>query len=320
MAIDVINTGKEKRVKGVKGMYYTLVSIILIGVVSIALFIYSEREYKSQQEIHIESVRNIADYLSRTERELKYATERYTKEAIKMMIEDVKKYGFLENSTISFKEHFLNGTEEDSFLRFIELTESEARTRGISLSLDVIDLKIEHVDPFILKTEVLLKVDARNRMRDAFWNYQTTITSFYNIEGEEDPLYIGKSNNYYTQKIYHSPFEILVNDTDNRNDTTNLKKLYQNSYYTMSDDAPSFLKRFEGDLSRDENGIESFVRKEKLQISLQQNKTLIDHLYFSTTRTDDVCNVQNMPSEFRIDTTHISRYEIEGRLEYTFCG
>jgi hypothetical protein len=88
-----------------------------------------------------------------------------------------------------------------------------------------------------------------------------------------------------------------------------------NSYYVASTTAPSYLMRFEGDLSNSSLGIESLVNLEELnkQNIPVVNKTLVDYIYFnSTNNPTEYCNVQNMPDWFRIDQAHASFYDITG--------
>ena len=80
--------------------------------------------------------------------------------------------------------------------------------------------------------------------------------------------------------------------------------------------------RFEGDLSSNENGIESIVDISLLEkqedIVIDYDRSVIDYVYFGTQATNNKCNIEDMPSWFKIDEEHINDYEIN-ELTYIDC-
>ena len=82
-----------------------------------------------------------------------------------------------------------------------------------------------------------------------------------------------------------------------------------NKIGSIKDNPYRFLKRLQGDLTADENGIESFVNSNKLSTQglPVYDKSKIDHIYFSSLNPNN-CYVAGMPSWFRIDDTHLIKY------------
>ena len=101
----------------------------------------------------------------------------------------------------------------------------------------------------------------------------------------------------------------------------NFKKHVENSYYYSSANGPSFLDRLEGNLtcnycSLKPVGLESFVNKKEfnsLGLSVEENKTNIDYLYFSEgfVGGQAIKGVSDSSNYFRIDGPHQSIYGVQ---------
>jgi hypothetical protein len=144
----------------------------------------------------------------------------------------------------------------------------------------------------------------------ASWQKRENISSLVSIEGFEDPFYLLSTGGKVSHKINKTIYEgiyVIDGNKANLNSHLNLHA------YTNHNDAPSFLKRLEGKNEADENGIESFVN---LAEFTQQGvpvytKSCVDHVYFSSSSVSSSVIV-GMPSWFRLDDAHFSKYNITG--------
>jgi hypothetical protein len=153
----------------------------------------------------------------------------------------------------------------------------------------------------------------------ASWSYTKMFSTKVPIDDLRDPLYsvntIGKIQNTVRQ----ANGSIFVNASNG--DTSNLINHLSNSLYIASTDAPSFLMRFYNDSSASPYGIESLVDFQDFSdqdVEINNQRSVVDYLYFGTSIAD-VCNVQNMPSWFKITSSDVGKYQLTS-LNWTGCS
>jgi len=116
-------------------------------------------------------------------------------------------------------------------------------------------------------------------------------------------------NNIINKTIYDGNYTFKINDTWN---VTNLLKHIENSLYTENSNAPSFLSRFEYDLSPSPYGIESMVNLKKFQgLGINEDSSIIDYHYFPDDGNGDY-RINVTPSWVKIDDEHRIRYNATG--------
>ena len=137
----------------------------------------------------------------------------------------------------------------------------------------------------------------------ASWKKSQVISTFIPVGGFEDPSHI--INTRVLRKINRTIYSF-----DNTS-IANLSGHFNGKYYIANPDAPSFLKRLEGDFTSDPNGIETFVDTYEIQLQgypIKSTMSVVDHIYF--TDADTGSTVSGMPSGFRIDEGHKPFYQI----------
>ena len=142
-----------------------------------------------------------------------------------------------------------------------------------------------------------------------------SIVAHIPIDYFEDPTYRLNTNGLILKPIS------IQNNTDftDGSDTTNLEAHNNQTKYVAFSGAPSYLKRLEGDLSANENGIESMVNIDEfiLQGLDVDDKSIVDYVYFGASNPTKY-HVQGLDSWFKIDnetadnTSHLELYEVEG--------
>jgi len=130
------------------------------------------------------------------------------------------------------------------------------------------------------------------------------------VEGFEDPFYTINSNARVSRKIYSTIYE---GNYVSGGDYSNLIEHVNKGYYSANTDAPSFLKKLEGDFSADENGIESFVILPEFSAQglSVKDKTCIDYIYFSS-NTPVSYSYSSVANWFKIDNEddHLNKYQL----------
>jgi hypothetical protein len=107
----------------------------------------------------------------------------------------------------------------------------------------------------------------------------------------------------------------------NGTDTSGIIEHLDKGYYKESTDAPSFVMRIYNNLSSSPYGIESIVNLQRIYeqgLVVNEDAPVIDYKYFSGLYTANACDIQNMPSWFKFETTDLNTYNLSG-LNYTTC-
>jgi len=182
--------------------------------------------------------------------------------------------------------------------------QEKAKKMNLLVNFSDIKVSVSQEDPWNIIVYFNATLNLTDKSNLASWYKNETIKSFVSIEGFEDPLYLISTAGKVTRKIYKTPYEGIYVISGNK---TNLLLHLEKKYYTSHNDSSSFIKRLEGNNSADVNGIESFVYIPDL--SAQQDKSVVDHIYFSSQNPSSTA-VSGMPSWFRIDSNHSTRYQL----------
>jgi len=207
-----------------------------------------------------------------------------------------------------FNEAFFNGTVNNvsseillgaTYNDLINSLNQKASKINTEIILSNTTINISQDDPWHIKFSLVSDFIMRDKGDLAKWEKQQVISAFIPITGLEDPIYTVNSYAKVSRKINQTIYE---GNYINEGDVSNLLSHVNNGYYAENSFAPSFLKRLEGNLSADKNGIESFVNL--LEFSQQGIPTLekscIDYIYFSS-NNPLYYNIAGMPSWFKID-------------------
>ncbi|RME53749.1 hypothetical protein D6783_01000, partial [Candidatus Woesearchaeota archaeon] len=237
---------------------------------------------------------------------------------------------FLTDAEQTYLEAFFNGTingenvtimENSSFSEYLSRVTLVAQETGMNITVNVTNIYLDQVEPWSIRVTAQLTINLTDQSGRFGWTQLKNFTVDIPIADIIDPLYSVNTLSRVPNTIRKTNITEFVNDAGDANDTTNLQQFYNTSAYRASQTAPSILMRFEGNLSPSLYGIESMVNLNDLSlqdIPVNTERSVIDYLYWGTQPTTDLCDVQNMPSSFRIDTGHKETYEID-ELNYTTC-
>lgn len=220
-------------------------------------------------------------------------------------------YVNIENfSNEAFFNGTINGVENNPILLgatyedIVNSLNNKARKISVEINLSNSSFIVTQSDPWNVNVTLVSNFIMNDRENLARWEKTQRISTLIPIAFFEDPIFTVKSYAKISRKINQTPYE--------GNYTDNLLLHVDGRYYAANPNAPSFLKRLEGNLSADANGIESFVyipdfSSQRLPI---YDKSVIDYIYFSS-ENPPAHSVPRIPySWFKIDSedNHTQKY------------
>ncbi len=306
-------------IKNKKAQIFTLLTISIITLMFISFEIFSIVEQRQPIKTRISTMENFLFSLEENlERQMYISGFRI----IFLGEEEILRRGiYIFDVDAFFNEAFFNGSaggeSKDVLLGatyndIINSINEKANKINVEVSLTNSRISISQDDPWYVKFTMTSDFIMRDKTGLAKWQKEENVSAYIPISNFEDPIYIVNTNAKISRKINKTIYEgiYIVNG-----DATNLAYHVNKNYYAENPNAPSFLKRLKGDLSADENGIESFVNLNEFSregIPIKE-KSSIDYIYFSS-NNPPYQTVSGMPSWFKIDSqdNHLIKYNISG--------
>ena len=312
-----------------KGMYFT---ILTIGFLLIFIFVFVIPGYSrlgekmAVTEMRVDSMN---DFIKDLQRDLERGLYISSFRSIMAMEQRVINTGtFLNDSEHSFKEALLNGTVEginsslmvaSKFTSWIENVQSEASKLNIEAGVELHEVRVYQTEPWKVSVWANLTLNVSDSTGIATWEREEIIETQVKIAEFEDPLYVVYSLGRITNIINITPYG--DNYTYKQGDTwyvDNFMDHINDSYYTFNPDAPSFLMRFESNLSGSSCcGIESLVNLKELESvgfsgsEIHTQSSLVDHYYWVGV-TNGEYRINLTPSWVKLDGDHLSTYDVVG--------
>lgn len=315
-----ITSGSENMAINRRGVFYTITAIILVVIIIFAFKIFEVKRDMNREDVVLARVKTTNQFVRSIERDLQRAINIAALRATLALEEKIAKDGaFLTDAAASYEEAVMNGTIngiqaemmiDSTFPDWIAKIQSEASKTGVTVEFEVHDIEIYQDDAWSVKGKANMTINITDIRNTSQWLQQKEVIATMNIIGLEDPLYAVKTYGRVPNVINMTPYE---GNYTSGGDVSNLLEHAENGYYAENTNAPSFLMRFEGDLSSSPYGIESMVNIEELEdqgiggIS----KTTLDYLYWGTTGTTDY-QVTGMPIWYYIDSGHETKYQVTG--------
>ncbi len=298
-----------------KGMFFTILSIAIIGLFVLTYNLYSTSQQNQRQAIK-KRISTINNFIFSLEKDLSRKLYIASFRAIFLMEKQIVDTGdYIDNVNATFNELVFNGTiddEEKILMNQATIPEIQSFIRekaekiNVNFSFSSSELILTQTDPWNIKVILNTNITVRDNAGLAYWNKTEIIVTYVSIDNFEDPIYTVGTNGLIINQINQTPYNV------SEINYANLSSHVENSFYISSTDAPSFLKRLQGDLTPDEKGIESLVYLPELSqqgISIEE-KTIVDYIYFSS-NNPPYCQIKGMPLWFRLDTAspgHLNIY------------
>ncbi|MDD9952776.1 MAG: hypothetical protein OXR66_00400 [Candidatus Woesearchaeota archaeon] len=315
-----------------RGFFYTITVFVFLIALFILFVIIGSRNALEEQQGTTSRVRTMNAFLEQLEEDSKRAafiSGVHTLIALEQQIVDTG--NFLATPEDDFREIFLTGAldnrsfdimENSTFTHYLDRVQLIADRTGILIDVNVTNVTIRQNDPWNVLIEYTLEENMTDTSGVASWVDDTRISVKIPITSVKDPLFSVFTLSRITHIIKQTNVSQFVDDTGDANDSTGLQQFFNESEYTANPNAPSFFMRLQGNLSASPHGIESFIDAVEFDnqgLTVTITRSHVDWLYFGSTISDDICNIQTMPGTFKLDTEHLDTYQINGTLNYTTC-
>lgn len=275
-----------------KGIFFTILAIALLSLFLVSYSVYS---FVQNREGINKRIKTMNSFVSSLDEDIPRKLYIVGYRTIFVLEESVIKNGtYVDNINSTFESAFFNGmingkdyTALDEYGNlgllydtiFPDIQEHiNERARGLNINISFINpnVSITQDDPWNVKISLKSNLIIRDIGGLALWNKTADYYVYIPIKNFEDPLYIVNTNAKVVNKFVQTPYSIPMPVGD-------LITHANNSYYINHTDAPSFLKRLQGDLTEDENGIESLVNTHELSSKgiATIDKAINDYIYFS---------------------------------------
>ncbi len=318
-----------KRELGKKGIYFTLIAIILLGITIVTYsttYNYTLQQKASVEETRIETMNR---FLIEIENDMKNAIYISGFRALIGLEDKISNTGtFVNNTQDAWTDLFLYGIIDgdnstvminNTFLDWIQKINLQANLVGINLTINVTNTQIEQKESWTVTATVNSTLIITDIKQSVNWTQEKSLNANIDIEGFEDPWYAVYTSNNIIKRINKTIYE---GNYTNSTDETNLRDHVAKTYYTNFSGAPNFLMRFENNFSANEFGIESIVDKNEISMyySCPTETSSVDSVYWQCDTNITVYQITNW-SGFRIDNetdlmnvTRLEHYMVEDHI------
>jgi hypothetical protein len=318
--------------RGKKGFTYVLTMSLVLAVIVLVFLTGIEPTYQDDTDLVRSRVLAMDDFVTNLENDINRATYIASFRALLSLEDVVASQGqFLNDTEMYFVEAFVNGTIQGSpavlmnastFSDYLLSVNDLGSDLGFFIDLQVRNVSLSHSDPWHIAVAIDLDIYLEDALNVATWNTTERFITQVPIYDLRDPLYSSFTNNRVLNTIRPYPAIPLVNAS---NDTAQLVAFLNDSYYVASEFAPTFLQRFENNMTPSPNGIESVVNIAEIsaqEIAVYPSRVKIDFMYFNDISDSDViCGLENVPSPWSIilPDSRISPYGLTGINYTTTC-
>lgn len=302
-----------------KGQIFTLIAISLIVLMFLSVEVYSHIREKNAIKDRVKSMDSFLQALEKNLERQAYISgfriiflgisQRVAKGTYVTNLQDFSEEAFFNGTVDGVASELMIGATLDDL---VESVNEKARKINVNISMLNTNISMSQDDPWTVKFVIASDFVMRDLQGLASWNRTQNVTAYIPVTSFEDPLYL-KSAGGRGRKINQTIFEGEYNVSG---DVSNLSEHMQKGYFANNTNAPSFLGRLTGVLSASDFGIESFVDTNNLTTDKQNEfdptdtKSVIDYIYFDATDTTTGNSIVGIPSRFRIDNAHKSRYQL----------
>ena len=268
---------------GKRAQIFTMITILLLFLVFAA---FSAHTYLSQQQAAYVRISSMENFLFELEKSLQRENYIFGFRTLFSAEDYISRTGnYVPSIDRLFNESFFNASisgnnsiilNDTSFSALLTSINSKASKLNVNITISNAKIKAYQQDPWNVAITLTFNMTMTDDSNLSSWSRVENITSYVEIEGFEDPLYMVNTN---------SKVSYLINRSEYYNGTkvTNLTGHLQGHRYIAHTDAPSFLGRLTGSLNADPLGIESLVDLSAVDYAglPTKQKSIVDYIYFS---------------------------------------
>ncbi len=320
------------RKMGKKGFFFTVTAILFIIIIIFFATMKGSYERTRKAVVVGDRVETMNNFMIDFEKDVKRGMEISAHRSVLALLENIQVSNgtyiddFEKRMNESMIKGSVNGTNsslmEDSRISdWMSAVSAQGRKLNIDITFNSYSLSFVQRDPWHLIIIMNVSAVFDDSSGIARWNIDDSYETDLDIAGFEDPIFTKNSEGraallrIINISLYDGNFTYFNGSQWN---TTNLYKHMEDGLYVHDPDAPSFIMRFEGNLSNSSCcGIESLVDVQKRyeQGLVIYQRSIVDHVYFKGQVTTNY-NVNWTPSWFRIDSGHLDRYNVSEDVRY----
>lgn len=313
------NRGKSMAINK-KAVFFTFIAILLSAIIILSFVIHTEYRLRNKMFVIETRIDTLNDFVQDVEKDLERGLYIASFRAILALEQYILENGiFLDDLSSDFEEALLYGELNNSpvsiiqgasFTDWTEKIKEEAEKIDIAIDFEIKNVSIYHISPWAVSVAVNVSFGVSDVKETGAWQRDRSILASIDIYNFEDPLYTINSYGRVVNTIRKTPVKDYINESG----AAGLRAHLNASYYIASATAPSFLMRFENNLSSSPYGIESLVNLVEFnQQSIPPlGRSAVDYMYFGDMPTTDL-SCADMPSWFELDTDHAhwTKYECD---------
>jgi hypothetical protein len=303
---------------GKKGIFYTLIAVILASIIIASFAFYSTYRTKSKMFVVETRVKTMERFMDDLEKDIERALYIAGFRSILAIEDNIIANGeYVDDAESSLQEIVINGTlsgeqlnltMNSSLSAWFESVKMHGREIGIELDYSIIDFEVFQTNPWNVDFNITVALDISDSNGVASWQINDSASSRVSILGFEDPVYTIGSYGRTTRVINKTSLDVAGID--------NLKAFLSEKTYMEYSGAPSFLMRLEGDLSSSAYGIETLVDTNVLsfyELGIY-DRSGVDYIYFGEQDTTNY-NIYNITdvymAGFQLDEGHVAEYGVD---------
>jgi hypothetical protein len=272
-----------------RAIFFTLIAVLLSAILILSIPILQKtNETKGIHErIKVTSMDQfISDLEADYERELRITGFR--------ALLGAQEYVALEDAPISdaqdaLKSAFMNGTignrslsilTASTFAEWLLRIRTEAAKVQLDLNMSPINISFYQESPWTVTVHATYAVTLFDSANTTSWDFNLSDSVPIPIEGMEDPLFTLYTSNLVSRQVNKTTHE---GSYTTPNSAANLMDHTRKGMYRENPMAPSYMMRFENNLSASPYGIESLINLPEFELQGVPifDRTIVDYLYFS---------------------------------------
>lgn len=313
------------KIKNTKGFAYLLTASFIVVVLLVVFLTLNKYKYQDRQNMYEQRIRLVDDFINNFDEDIHRATYITSFRTLLALEDHIAQNGvFLNNTELLFAQlasnGTLNGTNPSLLINstlndYLDKVNSLASSVGIHSNFTLVNITLYQSSPWEVSVVILLDIEVNDTKGLASWSFRKSYLTKVPIYDLRDPLYSHFTSNRVPNTIRRLSVPFLINDSDN--DSSNLITHLNESYYLASSFAPSFLQRFENNLSPSPYGIESVVNINILSdqdLEVFPNRAKLDYIYFNNiSQSNLTCNFNIIPSDLYtvLPMSHLALYDLD---------
>jgi len=313
------------KLKNTKGFTYLLTASFIVVVLLMVFLTLNKYHYQDRQKMYEQRIRLVDDFITNFDDDIHRATYITSFRTLLALEDNIAQTGvFLNNTELLFAQLASNGTLNgttpsllinSTLNNYLDKVNSLSSLVGIHSNFSLVNITLYQSSPWEVSVVVLLDIEINDTKGLASWSFRKSYLTKVPIFDLRDPLYSHFTSNRVPNTIRRLDVPFLINDSDHN--SSNLITHLNGSYYLASSYAPSFLQRFENNLSPSPYGIESVVNINTISdqdLEVFPNRAKIDYIYFNDiSQSNLTCNFTLIPSDLYtvLPFNRLSLYDLD---------